>query len=93
MKTNKQFISKVKEIIANGGSLTLTNPVTISFQRYIGYNYETEKHEYVPATVDITEVYRTDKTGEVRVSEGFNYWRVSELSQEECAELLKNLPS
>ena len=49
--------------------------------------------QYVPATVAIREVYRYGKKGEVRLSEGFNYWRPSELTSQECEAILTQLPN
>lgn len=93
MKASSVLVSRVKEIVSINGEVKLNNPVTISYQRYIGYNYTTKQHEYVPATVAIREVYRHGKKGEVRLSEGFNYWRPSELTSQECEAILAQLPN
>lgn len=55
MKASSVLVSRVKEIVAINGEVKLNNPVTISYQRYIGYNYTTKQHEYVPTTVQIRE--------------------------------------
>ena len=93
MKASSVLVSRVKEIVAINGEVKLNNPVTISYQRYNGYNYTTKQHEYVPTTVQIREVYRNGKRGEVRLSEGFNYWRPTELTAKECEAILAQLPN
>lgn len=93
MKASSVLVSRVKEIVAINGEVKLNNPVTISYQRYNGYNYTTKQHEYVPTTVQIREVYRYGTRGEVRLSEGFNYWRPTELTAKECEAILAQLPS
>lgn len=92
MKASKSLEITVKNIITNNESEhKLNHPVTVKIKQYIGFNYNTNEHEYVMLDWHITEVLRSGKRGVVFVSDGINQWRPSELSDSECEAIMKEL--
>lgn len=92
MKTSKILETKVKNLITSfDGCLALKKPVSVVLKTYIGYNYDTNKHEYVDRTWEVVEVVRYGKKGVVYVSDRINMWRPSELSEADCEKIINEL--
>ena len=93
MKAKQVISNLIKKNLEKGQSYALPKSVTITYKRYVGYNYDTHEHEYVDAKVALTTVYRTCKVGNVCFGEvyGINEWRLSELKDEDCERILELL--
>ena len=92
MKASKRLEEKVKELIVSfDGYIVLKNPVSVVLKTYIGYNYDTNEHEYVNRTWEIVEAMRYGKKGVVYVSDRINMWRPSELSETDCEKIINEL--
>lgn len=93
MKAKTAIDNLIKKHLKKGESFNLPKSVTITFQRYCGYNYDLGKDEFVDAKVALTTVYRTDKVGNVCFGEqyGISEWRLNELKDEECKRILEVL--
>ena len=92
MKASKSLDTRIKEVITNNnGECPLKNAVTIKSRQYVGFNYDTNEHEYVMLYWSIKEVVRCGKRGVVYVSDGINQWRPSELSESECEAIMKEI--
>lgn len=92
MKASKVLETRIKELITdNDGEYLLKNAVTIKSRQYTGFNYDTNKHEYVLLDWSIKQVLRCGKRGVAYVSDGINQWRPSELSESECEAIMREI--